>query len=172
MNIINSVFSTEGFLRPQTQVRRFGRKLKALDDFFAYNFDANLQKIGLSAPLTRWVPYDGYIRHQNDHLSGRMTDISVMGEWQVAGVGGIRPLERVLGEALEGRFSFEARNYLFSFQRYDLFEEFFCFPCFWKIWRQTFKLWGCWFRRCLGGLFEHSAPSPGIFFANCDYDHE
>ena len=37
--------------------------------------------------LTRWVSYDGYIHHQNDHLSGRMTDISVMGEWQVAGVG-------------------------------------------------------------------------------------
>ena len=30
--------------------------------------------------LTRCVPYDGYIRHQNDHLSGRMTDISVMSE--------------------------------------------------------------------------------------------
>ena len=75
--------------------------------------------------LTRWVPYDGYIRHQNDHLSGRMTDISVMSEWQVAGVGGTRPLENVLGEALKGRFSFEARNYLFSFQSYVRFEEFF-----------------------------------------------
>ena len=80
--------------------------------------------------LTRWVPYDGYIRHQNDHLSGRMTDISVMGEWQVAGVGGTRPLRNVLGEALEGRFSFEARNYLFSFQSYVRFEEFYCFPRF------------------------------------------
>ena len=40
---------------------------------------------------------------------------------------------------------------------------FFCFPRFWKIWRQTFKLWGFWFRRCLGGLFGNSAPSPGIF---------
>ena len=113
--------------------------------------------------LTRWVPYDGYIRHRNDHLSGRMTDISVMSEWQVAGVGGTRPLENVSGEALKGRFSFEARNYLFSFQSYVRFEEFFCFPRFWKIWRQTFKLWGFWFRRCLGGLFENSAPSPGIF---------
>ena len=54
-----------------------------------------------------------------------MTDISVMSEWQVAGVGGTRPLENVLGEALKGRFSFEARNYLFSFQSYVLFEEFF-----------------------------------------------
>ena len=82
--------------------------------------------------LTRWVPHDGYIRHQNDHLSGRMTDISVMGEWQVAGVGGTRPLWNVLGEAIEGRFSFEARNYLFSFQSYVRFEEFFCFPRFWR----------------------------------------
>ena len=114
--------------------------------------------------LTRWVPHDGYIRHQNDHLSGRMTDISVMGEWQVAGVGGTRPLKNVLGEALKGRFSFEARNYLFSFQSYVRFEEFFCFPRFWKIWRQMFKLWGFWFRRCFGGSFWNSARSPGIFF--------
>ena len=37
---------------------------------------------------------------------------------QVAGVGGTRPLENVLGEALKGRFLFEARNYLFSLQSY------------------------------------------------------
>ena len=109
-----------------------------------------------------WVPCDGYIRHQNDHLSGRMTDISVMGEWQVAGVGGFRPLEKVLGEALEGRFSLEVRNYLFSFQRCP-FRRVFCFPRFWKIWRQTFKLCGFCFGRSLGGLLENSAPSPGIF---------
>ena len=77
------------------------------------------------------MPYDGYIRHQNDHLSGRMTDISDMGEWKVSGVGGTRPLEKVLREALEGRFSFEARNYLFSFQRYVRFEEF-LFPALLK----------------------------------------
>ena len=29
-----SVFPTEGFLRPGTQARQFGRKLKALDAFF------------------------------------------------------------------------------------------------------------------------------------------
>ena len=113
--------------------------------------------------LTRWVPYDGYIRHQKDHLSGRMTDISVMGEWQVAGVRGTRPLRNVWGEALKGRFSFEARKYLFSFQSYVHFEEFFCFPRFCRIWRQTFKLWSFWFRRCLGAFFENSALSPGIF---------
>ena len=122
-------------------------------------------KLGLIFRLTRWVPHDGYIRHQNDHLSGRMTDISVMGEWQVAGVGGTRPLENVLGEALKGRFSFEARNYLFSFQSYVRFEEFFCFPRFWKIWRQMFKLWaGAFgFDDVLGALFENSARSPGTF---------
>ena len=76
------------------------------------------------------MPYDGYIRHQNDHLSGRMTDISVMGEWQIAGVGGTRPLRNVLGEALEGQFSFKAQNYLFSFQSYVRFEEFFVSPAF------------------------------------------
>ena len=69
------------------------------------------------------MPHDGYIRHQNDHLSGRMTDISVMG--QVVGVGGTRPLWNVLGKAIEGRFSFEARNYLFSFLSYVRFELFF-----------------------------------------------
>ena len=42
-------------------------------------------------------------------------------------------------------------------------KSFFCFPRFWKIWRQMFKLWGFWFRRCFGALFENSAPSPGIF---------
>ena len=119
--------------------------------------------------LTRWVPCDGYIRHQNDHLSGRTTDTFVMGEWQVAGVGGTRPLP----ECLKGRFSFEARDYLFSFQGYVHFEEFFCFPCFCKIWRQTFELWGFWFRRCLGAVFENCAPSPfRAIFTTFNYDHE
>ena len=39
------------------------------------------------------------------------------------GVGGTRLLRNVLGEALKGRFSFEARNYLFSFPSYVHFEE-------------------------------------------------
>ena len=72
-----------------------------------------------------------------------MTDISVMGEWQVAAVGGTRPLRNVLGEALEGRFSFEARKYLFFFfPELCPFRRVFYFPRFWKNWRQTFKLWG------------------------------
>ena len=95
------------------------------------SFMDTLSTPGLNS-LTRWVPYDGYIRHQNDHLSGRMTDISVMGEWEVVGVGGARPLRDVLGKALKGRFSFEARNYLFSFPSYVHFEEFFVSRAFVK----------------------------------------
>ena len=62
----------------------------------------------------------------------RMTDISVMGEWQVVGVGGARPLRNFLDEALRERFSFEARNYLFSFPSYVHFEEFFVSRAFAK----------------------------------------
>ena len=113
----NGIFSY-GFHQKIRFKRSFKKRPKS-----DYRQKSNFQPY--SDALTRWVPYDGYIRHQNDHLSGRMTNISVMGEWQVAGVGEIRPLEKVLGAALEGRFSFKARNYLFSFQRYDLFEEFF-----------------------------------------------
>ena len=51
------------------------------------------------------------------------------------------------------------------------FRRVFCFPLFCKIWRQAFELWGFWFQRCLGALFENSAPSPGIF-ANSDWDHK
>ena len=95
--------------------------------------------------LTRWVPHDGYTRHQNDHVSGRMTDLSVTGEWQVADVGGsTRPLWNVLGEAIEGRFSFEARNYLLLSTVMSVSKSF--FPRFWKIWRQMFKL-------CSSGAF-------------------
>ena len=48
------------------------------------------------------------------------------------GVGGTGPLRNVLGEALKGRFSFEARNYLFSFPSYVHFEEFFVSRAFVK----------------------------------------
>ena len=123
--------------------------------------------------LTRWVPYDGYIRHQNDHLSGRMTDISVMGEWQVVGVGGARPLRNVLGEVLRGRFSFEARNYLFSFPSYVHLEEFFVSRAFAKFGAklsspEAFGListmsWSSFWK--LRSVTRH-------FLANSDYDHE
>ena len=55
-----------------------------------------------------------------------------MGEWEVVGVGGTRPLWDVLGKALKGRFLFEARNYLFSFPSYVHFEEFFVSRAFVK----------------------------------------
>ena len=90
-------------------------------------------------------------------------------------MGGTRPLWNVLGEALKGRFSFEARKYLFSFQSYVHFEEFFCFPRFCKIWRQTSELWSFWFRRCLGlevGSFLKTPLCLRAFFANPEYDHE
>ena len=123
---------------------------------FSFNFTPDVHH----QVLTCWVPHDGYIRHQNDHLSGHMTDISVMGEWQVAGVGGTQPLWNVLGEAIEGRFSFEARNYLFSFQSYVRFEEFFVSRAFERFGAKMFKLlvstmfWGSlWKLRSFTGHF-------------------
>ena len=68
-----------------------------------------------------------------------MMDISVMGEWEVVGVGGARPLRDVLGKALKGRFSFEARNYLFSFPSYVHFEEFFVSRAFVKFGAKRFS---------------------------------
>ena len=72
------------------------------------------------------------------------------------GVGGTRPLEDVFWAklSLKEKVSFEARSYLFSFWSYFHFEEFFRFPRFCKIWRQTFERWGFWFRRRLEALFE------------------
>ena len=62
------------------------------------------------------------------------------------------------------RDDFRLKLEIISFLSRDMsISKSFCFPRFWKIWRQTFKFWGFWFRRCLGGLFENSAPSPGIF---------
>ena len=79
------------------------------------------------------------------------------------GVGGARPLRNVLGEALRGRFSFEARNYLFSFPSYVHFEEF-LFPALLQNLAPNVALArGFWFLRCLGALFDNCAPSLGIF---------
>ena len=96
-------------------------------------------------------------------ISGRMTDISVMGEWQVAGVGGTRPLQNVVGEALKGWFSFEARKYLLSFPSYVHFEEFFVSHSFVRFGGQTFERWGVWFRAFSWSLFWNFARSPGMF---------
>ena len=109
------------------------------------------------------MPYDGYIRHQNDHLSGRMTDISVMGEWEVVGVGGTRPLRNVFGRGSQGTIFVRSSKLSLFFPELCSFRRVFCFPRFCKIWRQTFEPWGFWFRRCLGALFENCARSLGIF---------
>ena len=102
--------------------------------------------------LTRWVPYDGYI--QNDHLSGRMTDISVMGEWQFVSVGGTRPLRNILTRISRDDFRSKVENSSFLSRVMFISKSFFCFPCFCKSWRQTFERWGVWFRQCLEALFE------------------
>ena len=48
---------------------------------------------------------------------------------------------------------------------------FFCFLRFWMIWRQMFKLWGFWFRRCFGALLE-TPLRHRAFFTNSYYDHK
>ena len=100
-----------------------------------------------------------------------MTDISVMGERQVAGVGGTRPLRNVLGEALEGRASFEARKYLFSFQSYVHFEEFFVSRASVRFGakRSTSRAFG--FDDALE-LFLKTPLPHRAFFANSECDHE
>ena len=134
-------------------------------------FPAHTRK-SMECHLTCWVPHDGYIRHQNDHLSGRMTDISVMGEWQVAGVGGTRPLWNVLGEAIEGRFSFEARNYLFSFQSYVSFEEFFFVSRAFERFGAKCSSSGAFGLDDFWGSFWKLRSVTGQYFANSDYDHK
>ena len=86
-------------------------------------------------------------------------------------MGGIRPLEKVLGEALEGRFSFEARNYLFSFQRYVLFEEFFVSRAFERFGAKHSSSGAFGFDDVLE-VFLKLRSVTGHFFANSDYDHE
>ena len=85
-------------------------------------------------------------------------------------MGGTRPLRNVLGEALKGRFSFEARIYLFSVQSYVHFEEFFS---------RAFVRFGA--KRSISGAFgfddalELSLKTPlhhPAFFANSASDHE
>ena len=70
-----------------------------------------------------------------------------------------------------GRFSFEARNYLFSLQSYVRFEEFFV--------SHPFERFGakCSSSRAFGfddvlGLFLKTPLRHRAFFANSDYDHK
>ena len=119
--------------------------------------------------------YDGYIRHQNDHLSGRMMVISVMGEWQVAGVGGTRPLRNVLGEASQRTIFVRSSKISLFFPELCSFRRvFFVSRAFVKFGAKRSSSGAFakfWFRRCLGAFFENSAHHRA-FFANSESDHE
>ena len=113
------------------------------------------------------VPYDSHISHQNDHLSEHMTDTSVMGGWQVAGVGGTGLLRTVFGEALEGRYDFRSKLEIIPFPSRvmsvlkSLF--FYVSRAFVRFAPNVWAL-GFWFRRWRWALFENSNPSPAFFF--------
>ena len=115
--------------------------------------------------LTRWVPHDGYIRHQNDHLSGRMTDISVMGEWQVVGVVKQRDSATLecFGRGYRGTIFVRSSKWSLFFPELRPFRRVFLFPALLKDLAPNVQALGLLVRRCFGALFENSAPSPGIF---------
>ena len=98
-------------------------------------------------PSSKWSsqwPYDGYIRHGWMTSCGRGRDSATL---------------ECFGRGYRGTIFVRSSKLSLFFQSYVRFEEFFCFPRFWKIWRQMFKLWGFWFGRCFWALFENSAPS-------------
>ena len=102
-------------------------------------------------PSSKWSsqwPYDGYIRHGWLTSCGRGRDSAT---------------RECFGRGSQGTIFVRSSKLSLFFPELCPFRRVFCFPRFCKIWRQTFNLWGFWFRRCLGGLFENSAPSPGIF---------
>ena len=92
-----------------------------------------------------------------------MTDISVMSEWQVAGVGGTRPLENVLGEALKDDLRSKLEIISFLSRVMSVSKSFFLFPALLKDLAPNFQALGLLFRPCLGGLFENSALSTAFF---------
>ena len=125
----------------------------------------------LQESLTCWVPCDGYICHQNDHLIGRMTDISIMGKWQVAGVGGTRPLRNVLGKALKGRFSLEARYVSFLSWVMFILKSFSVSRAFVRFGAKRSSSGAFGFDDVLK-LFLKLRSVTGHLFANSDYDLE
>ena len=129
-----------------------------------------IAKISQKLFLTRWVPYDGYIRHQIDHLSGRMTDISIIGEWQVSGVGGTGHSGMFWARLTRDDFRSKLKNIFLLSRVMFISKRFFVSPRFCKIWRQTFESCGFWFRRCLSLLLKISSVI-GHLFAN-SYDLE
>ena len=111
-------------------------------------------------PSSKWSSqwqYDGYIRH------GWMTS---------CGRGRDSATPECFGRGSQGMIFVRSSKISLFFPELCSFRRVFCFPCFCKIWRQTFELWGFGFRWCLGAFFENSTLSPGIFFANFEYDHE
>ena len=101
-------------------------------------------------PSSKWSsqwPYDGCIRHGWRTSCGRGRDSAT---------------RECFGRGYRGTIFVPSSKFLSRVMSVSK-SFFFCFPRFWKIWRQMFKLWGFWFRRYFGALFENSAPSPGIF---------
>ena len=88
------------------------------------------------------------------------------------GVGGTQLLRNVLGEALKGRFSFEARNYRFSFPSYVHFEEFFVSRAFVKFGAKRSSPGAFGFDDHVLELFLKTARHPWAFSCELDYDHE
>ena len=78
--------------------------------------------------LTRWVPYDRYIRHQNDHLSGRMTDISVMSVLPCSRNSTPRLLKQLLQRSFQSILSLEQEKNSFWFLSFARRKPFFLFP--------------------------------------------
>ena len=86
-------------------------------------------------------------------------------------MGGTRPLRNVLGDALKGRFSFEARKYLFSFQSYVHFEEFLVSRVFVRFGAKRWSAGAFGFDDVLE-LFLKLRSVTVHLFANSDYDLE
>ena len=101
-------------------------------------------------PSSKWSsqwPYDGYIRHGRMTSCGRGRDSATL---------------KCFRRGYRGTIFVRSSKLSPFLPELCPFRRVFCFPRFWTIWRQMFKLWGFWFRRCFGALFENSAPSPGI----------
>ena len=101
-------------------------------------------------------PYDEYICH------GRMTS---------CGRGRDSATPECLGKALERRFSFEARNYLFSFQSYVRFGEFFFVSRAFEKFGAKRSSSGAGFNDDLDVFLKTSLRHWAVF-ANSNYDHE
>ena len=102
----------------------------------------------------------GLYHHQNDHLSGRMADnISVVGEWQIAGVGleglGGCVAPKWFGRGSQGTIFVRISKISLYWPEFGSFRRVICFPCFYEIWCQPLERLSFLFPwRCVGGLYE------------------